>query len=137
MFGSGVVKFTYFDSDGGNRWIDLTALDFHFWTQPIPTQLSWYFHWLPNWFHKISLLATYFIELILPLFIFLPRRFRNISFLGIIFLQLMIIISGNYGFFNLLTIVLCLTLVDDQSIPENLKKYFPRFNSNSVKNSRY
>ena len=137
MFGSGIVKFTYFDSDGGNRWFDLTALDFHFWTQPIPTQFSWYFHWLPNWFHKISLLTTYFIELILPLFIFLPRRFRNISCLGFIFLQLMIIISGNYGFFNLLTIVLCFTLIDDQSIPENLKKHFPRFNSISVTNSKY
>lgn len=137
MFESGVVKFTYFGGDGSNHWINLSALDFHFWTQPIPTQFSWYFHWLPDWFHKISLLITYFVELILPFFIFLPRRFRSISFAGIIFLQVMIMITGNYGFFNLLTIALCLTLIDDQSVPENLKKYLIRFNSNFPKDSKY
>ena len=137
MFESGVVKFTYFGGDGSNHWINLSALDFHFWTQPIPSQFSWYFHWLPGMFHKLSLIIAYIVELIFPFFIFLPRRFRNISCAGFIFLQVMIIITGNYGFFNLLTIALCLTLIDDQSIPENLKKYFIRFNSNFPMDSRY
>lgn len=137
MFESGVVKFTYFGIDGLNHWINLSALDYHFWTQPIPTQFSWYFHWLPVLFHKTSLMITYFVELILPVFIFFPRRFRNISFCGIIFLQIMIIITGNYGFFNLLTIALCITLIDDQSVPENLKKYFIRSDFNLRKGSMY
>ena len=138
MFESGVVKFTYFGADGSNHWIDLSALNFHFWTQPIPTKFSWYFHWLPNWFHKTSLVITYLVELILPFFIFFPRRFRNISCAGIIFLQVMIMITGNYGFFNLLTIGLSLTLIDDQTIPVVLKKYFKKLNSNiRVKKKRY
>ena len=124
MFESGLVKFTYFGVDGSNTWADFTALNYHYWTQPIPSWLSWYFHWLPNWFHKISLIITYVTELILPFFIFFPRRFRNVACLGMVFLQLMIIITGNYGFFNLLTIILCLTLLDDQTIPKQLKRYF-------------
>jgi len=126
MFESGLVKFTYFGEGGSNTWSDFTALDYHYWTQPIPSWLSWYFHWLPNWFHKMSLAITYVVELILPFFIFFPRRFRNIACLGIIFLQLMIIITGNYGFFNLLTILLCLTLLDDQTIPNQIKRFFDR-----------
>ena len=122
MFESGVVKFTYFGAGGSNTWSDFTALDYHYWTQPIPSWFSWYFHWLPSWFHKMSLAITYVVELILPFFILLPRRFRNIACLGIVFLQLMIIITGNYGFFNLLAIILCLTLLDDQTIPDHFKR---------------
>ena len=126
MFESGLVKFTYFGAGGSNTWSDFTALNYHYWTQPIPSWLSWYFHWLPSWFHKMSLMITYVTELILPFFIFFPRRFRNIACLGIVFLQLMIIITGNYGFFNLLTLLLCLTLLDDQTIPNQIKRFFDR-----------
>ena len=124
MFESGLVKFTYLGVNGSNTWADFTALNYHYWTQPIPSWLSWYFHWFPEWFDKISLLITYFTELIIPFFILFPRRLRNISCLGIVFLQIMIIITGNYGFFNLLTIVLCLTLLDDQTITKKIKGYF-------------
>ncbi len=137
MFESGVVKFTYFGADGSNHWIDLSALNFHFWTQPIPTKFSWYFHFFPNWFQKISLLITYFVELILPFFIFLPRRFRNIACAGIVFLQIMIILTGNYGFFNLLTIALSLTLIDDQTIPAGVKKHFKKLYSNINADKNY
>jgi uncharacterized membrane protein YphA (DoxX/SURF4 family) len=36
MIESGIVKFTYFDTDQSNAWIDYTSLDFHYWTQPLP-----------------------------------------------------------------------------------------------------
>ena len=39
-----------------------------------------------------------------------------------IFLQTTILISGNYGFFNVLTIVLCIPLFDDQFLPEQLRQ---------------
>ena len=129
IFESGVVKFTYFGSGDTNTWLDLTALNYHYWTQPIPSWISWYFHWLPQWFHKLALFITYAVELILPFFIFLPRRLKNIAFFGLIFLQMMIIITGNYGFFNLLTIILCLTLLDDQTVPAFIKKLFKPKNS--------
>ena len=133
IFESGVVKFTYFGSGDTNTWLDLTALNYHYWTQPIPSWISWYFHWLPQWFHKLALVITYAVELILPFFIFLPRRLKNIAFFGLIFLQVMIIITGNYGFFNLLTIILCLTLLDDQSVPASIKKLFKPKNSENFR----
>ena len=114
MFESGLVKFTYFSADGSNTWSDLTALEYHYWTQPIPSWISWYFHQLPSWIDKVSLVLTYLCELGLPFFIFLPRRFRRLSCLGLIAFQVLIILTGNYGFFNLLTIVLCIMLADDQ-----------------------
>ena len=117
MFESGLVKFTYFTPDGSNTWADLTALEFHYWTQPIPSWISWYFHQLPSWIDKLSLVITYFCELVLPLFIFLPRRFRRLSCQGLIIFQVFIILTGNYGFFNLLTIILCITLADDLWFP--------------------
>jgi len=131
MFESGTVKFTYFGSGSTNTWLDLTALNYHYWTQPIPSWISWYFHWFPQWFHKLALLITYAVEMILPFFIFLPRRLKNIAITGLIFLQFMIIITGNYGFFNLLTIILCLPLLDDQTIPASIRMFFkPKNNEN-------
>jgi len=131
IFESGIVKFTYFGSGGTNTWLDLTALNYHYWTQPIPSWISWYFHWLPQWFHKLALLITYAVELILPFFIFLPRRLKNIAVAGLIFLQVMIIITGNYGFFNLLTVLLCLSLLDDQTIPASIRLFFEPKNNES------
>ena len=114
MFQSGIVKFTFFDVDGSNAWRDLTALEYHFWTQPIPSWLSYYFDKLPAVFDKIALFFTYACELIIPFFILLPRKMRRIAAILLISFQFLIILSGNYGFFNLLTIVLCISLFDDQ-----------------------
>src|SRR5262249_44821463 len=46
MFGAGLIKLR-----GDPCWRDLTCLDYHYETQPIPNPLSWYFHWTPGWFH--------------------------------------------------------------------------------------
>ncbi len=122
IFQSGLVKVTYIDVDGTNAWLNLSALKYHYWSQPIPNSFSWYFHWLPSWFHKFSVILTVLIELLLPFFIFFPRNFKRIAFAGIVFLQGMIIFTGNYGFFNLLSIVLCIPLLDDNCFPEKIKK---------------
>lgn len=113
MFESGLVKWQSYGNDDGNTWRNLTALDYHYWTQPIPSWTSWLIHQGPAWFDRWSIRVMLFIELVLPFFIFLPRRLRHFGGLGQIFLQALIIGSGNYGFFNLLTIVLCLPLFDD------------------------
>lgn len=128
MLQSGIVKFTFFDVDGSNAWRDLTALEYHFWTQPIPSWLSYYFDALPAVIDKIALFFTYVCELIIPFFILLPRRMRRIAAISLILFQFLIILSGNYGFFNLLTITLCISLLDDQ--------YLRKFNFVSVVNSK-
>ena len=129
MLESGLVKFTFFGSGGSNTWRDLTALNYHYWTQPIPSWISWYVHKLPEFVDKVSLIFTYCCELIIPFLIFFPRRLRRVALLSLISFQLLIIITGNYGFFNLLTIVICLTLIDDQLV----KSYFNKWIFNDQK----
>ena len=128
MLQSGIVKFTFFDVDGSNTWRDLTALEYHFWTQPIPSWLSYYFDSLPAVIDKIALFFTYVCELIIPFFILFPRKMRRTAAISLILFQFLIILSGNYGFFNLLTITLCISLFDDQ--------YLRKFNFVSVVDSK-
>jgi hypothetical protein len=113
MFGSGVVKLT----SGDPTWRDLSALQYHYWTQPLPTWTSWYMQQLPDWFQNLSVLATFFFELVVSLGIFGPPRIRRLACAGLILLQLLIAGTGNYGFFNLLSIALCLPLLDDAFFP--------------------
>ncbi len=109
MFLSGSVKLL----SGDISWQNLTALLFHYETQPLPTVLGWYAHQLPVWFQKISVVLMFVIELIVPFFIFGPRRLRLIAASLFIFFQILIMLTGNYCFFNLLAIALCLFLIDD------------------------
>lgn len=116
MFLSGLVKWL----SGDAVWQDMSALEFHYQTQPLPHFLSWYAHHLPTWVHRTSCLAMFLIELILPFFIFFGRRLRSIALFGFLLLQVLIVLTGNYGFFNWLTIVLCLVLLDDGYFPRTL-----------------
>lgn len=122
MFESGIVKLIIPGLEN-NSWSELTALNFHYFTQPIPNNRSWFFHWLPNAFHQASILIMFFIELVVPFLIIGPRRVRMFACTLLIFLQIMIIATGNYGFFNLLTIALCVLLIDDQSLPAVVRKW--------------
>jgi hypothetical protein len=114
MLQSGLVKLASND----DVWWELTALTHHYWTQPLATWTSYYVHDLPLWFQKLSVVATYIIEIALPFLIVFPRRIRMLAFWGFTLLMLMIAITGNYTYFNLLTFVLCLMLIDDQSWPQ-------------------
>ncbi|KAK3102953.1 hypothetical protein FSP39_015246 [Pinctada imbricata] len=113
MFASGVVKLT----SGCPTWWGLTALTIHFESQCIPTPLAWVWHNLPLWFMKLSCVATFVIEIAVPFLFFVPvKSIRYFSFFAQILLQILIIITGNYNFFNLLTIALCVSLLDDDFI---------------------
>lgn len=112
MFLSGVVKL----ASGDTSWADLTVLTRYFETQPLPTPLAWYAHQLPDTALVAAAGLMFAIELVLPFFIFLPRRPRCLAASAFIAFQLAIIATGNYGFFNLLTIALCLLLFDDRAI---------------------
>jgi lipase maturation factor 1 len=121
MVMSGVVKLTSGDNcwgwiDHSFHWNALTALDYHYWTQPLPTIFAWFADKHPEWFKKFSVGFCLFVEIIVPFFIWAPRRVRLTAAGLLIFLQLAIAITGNYCFFNLLTIALCLLLIDDASV---------------------
>jgi len=112
MFQSGITKLLY----GDPTWLNLTALTFHYETQPLPTWVGWYAHQLPVWFQKLSCLVMYVIEVGVPFLFFAPRRLRFIACAATVFLQLLIGLTGNYNFFNLLTVALCVPLLDDFSL---------------------
>ena len=132
MIESGVVKFTYFDNDGSNAWIAHQALDYHYWTQPLPHPLSSIIHQLPGWFDWLSLNFMYLIEIVLPLCFFLPILYRRIALLGQVILQVSILLSGNYGFFNLLTLTLCIPLIDDKLIPQKLSLFLTKTHKTEI-----
>ena len=115
---SGVVKLM----GGDSVWSNLTALEYHYWTQPLPTWTSYWVDHLPDWLHRVSTLGMFAIELVLPFLIFGARRLRKIAFLGSAMLQLAIMVTGNYGFFNLNTLALCVLLLDDQTLARLLPR---------------
>lgn len=118
MVASGMVKLLADDE----VWNNLTALTYHYWTQPIPTVLAWYAHHLPLWVHKASCLVMFIIELAVPFAMFGPRFFRICAGVVLIALQILIALTGNYTFFNLLTAIICLALLDDRL----LCRFLPR-----------
>ncbi len=109
MLLSGLVKI----ASGDPVWRDLTALEYHYMTQPLPPWTAWYVHHLPAELHKVSTAIMFFLELVVPLLVFWPRPLRLVAALLLALLQVVIIATGNYCFFNVLTILLCVPLVDD------------------------
>ncbi|MCB9595832.1 MAG: lipase maturation factor family protein [Sandaracinaceae bacterium] len=153
MFLSGVVKL----SSGDEAWAELRALDYHYWTQPLPNPLAWLVHQLPSGFHTVSTVGVFVAELVLPFGIVLallatavagalhvfakrgsaaavPRavsaRALRMTGLGTMGLMLVIGLTGNYGFFNALTAVIALPLLDDALVdrltPERLRARLAR-----------
>ncbi len=116
MFMSGVVKLI----SGDPNWRNLTALNYHFLTQPLPTPLAWYAAKLPAGLLEAATASMFVVELALPFLIFCPRRLRFVSAFGILLLEGCILLTGNYNWFNLQTILLCLPLFDDAALPRIL-----------------
>ncbi len=114
MFSSGYVKLE------DTTWTDWDALKVHYETQPLPHVLSWFAHNLPEALHEYSVAAMFVIELAAPLLIFGPRRVRACAGAAIIALQLLIFFTGNYGFFNVLAIALCVLCFDDVHLSQRM-----------------
>jgi predicted DCC family thiol-disulfide oxidoreductase YuxK len=112
MFMSGVVKLI----SGDPNWRNLSALSYHFLTQPLPTPLAWYAAQLPAGSLRAATGAMFFVELVLPFLIFCPRRIRFVAAFGILMLQSCILATGNYNWFNLQTMLLCLPLFDGAAL---------------------
>jgi lipase maturation factor 1 len=122
MFLSGAVKLLSHDP----TWRSFTALPVHYETQPLPTPFAWYFYQWPGWFQRASVGFVFFVELLIPFLILAPRRLRIWAARLIVVLQILIALTGNYAFFNLLTIVLCLFLLDDTFLRRSLPNLMAR-----------
>jgi hypothetical protein len=115
---------------GDPTWHHLTALEYHFWTQPLPTPLAWYAAQLPPWFLVAGTAATLGVELGSVVLIFLPRRPRAAAAWCLLVFQALILFTGNYNFFNLLSMTMCIFLFDDAAlrrlIPQRLEAWVQR-----------
>lgn len=114
IFLSGAVKL----ASGDLTWRHFTALPVHYETQPLPTPLAWYIFQLPGWFHRGSVGFLFFVELVVPFLVLAPRRLRHFAAGSIITLQILIFLTGNFAFFNLLTLALCLFLYEDATFEQ-------------------
>ena len=121
MFLSGFAKL----ASGDRTWRGLTALDYHYWTQPLPTWTSAWAAALPHAVHAASVVATLAVELVVPFLLFAPRPLRRAAALVLLAFQVLLMATGNFAFFNLLTIVLCVSALDDaclaRAIPRALR----------------
>lgn len=109
MFLSGAVKL----ASGDPAWSALQALKYHLETQPLPTPLAWHVFQFPDGVLAALVAAHFFVELGLAFLVFLPPRPRRVAAAGFLALQLLILATGNFGFFNLLTLALVVPLLDD------------------------
>jgi len=108
LLGAGLIKLR-----GDPCWRELTCLIWHYETQPNPQPLSWYFHHLPHWVNEGGVAYNHVVELVAPWFVFGPKWPRRIAAVLMTLFQLLLIASGNLAFFNWLTLILGLALLDD------------------------
>lgn len=112
MFSSGIVKLL----SGCPEWKGLKAMTYHYETQPIPNKLAYYMHQQPVWLSKLSEVSMFIIELGVPFLIFGTNGMRLVAFVLLVGFQLLIMLTGNYAFFNILTIALCLVLLNNSAL---------------------
>jgi hypothetical protein len=99
-FGAGLIKLR-----GDPCWRELTCMEFHHETQPMPNPLSWLFHHLPRPLHRAEAVGNFVAQLVLPFGLFLPQPFATVAALLMIGTQLYLVVSGNYAWLNWITIV--------------------------------
>jgi len=122
MLGAGLIKLR-----GDSCWKELTCLDFHFETQPIPNPLSPLFHHMPHSVLAGGVVFNHFVEVICPLFVFGPRPLRMIAGCAMGSFQIVLVLSGNLAFLNWLTLIPILACFDDDAIlralPRRLREW--------------
>ncbi|HEY6460213.1 MAG TPA: lipase maturation factor family protein [Polyangiaceae bacterium] len=110
--GAGLIKLRH-----DRCWRELTCLYFHYETQPLPNPLSWYFHHLPRWMHRASVLVSHVVQLAAPFGLLAPQPFASIAGGLLVFHQLWLIVSGNYSWLNWLTVVLGISALSIPAAP--------------------
>ncbi|WP_226480612.1 lipase maturation factor family protein [Natrinema amylolyticum] len=111
MFGAGLIKLR-----GDDCWRDLTCMDYHYETQPIPNPVSWFAHHLPDRFHRVETVANHVIELLIPFCYFAPQPLSALAGLATIGFQGWLLVTGNFAWLNALTIVLAIPTFSDGTL---------------------
>ncbi len=127
MFGAGMIKI-----HGDPCWRDMTCLDYHYQTQPMPNPLSWFFYWAPEWTHRGGVWFNHFAELVTPFGYFFPQPVASIAGIITIVFQSLIMASGNLSWLNLLTMVLAISALDDRVLRHVLPLRTPALQAPAV-----
>jgi hypothetical protein len=107
-FGAGMIKMR-----GDRCWRDLTCLEYHHETQPMPGPTSRWFHLRRRWFHRMETAANHGVQLGAPWLLFLPQPVAAVGGATMIVTQAYLMLSGNYAWLNLLTLVLGVAAIPD------------------------
>ena len=108
MFGAGLIKLR-----GDDCWRDLTCMEHHYETQPMPNPVSWFAHHLPLSVHRAAVVVNHVVELAVPFLYFAPQPFAAIAGVATILFQAWLSLTGNFSWLNFLTAVLAVTTLSD------------------------
>ncbi|MDN5899204.1 MAG: lipase maturation factor family protein [Brachybacterium sp.] len=107
-FGAGMIKLR-----GDSSWRDLTAMDHHHQTQPMPGPLSRLAHLMPRWWHRLEVLGSHTVQLGVIWLVLLPQPVASIAAAAVILTQLFLVVTGNYAWLNWLTILVACSAISD------------------------
>ncbi len=109
MVGFGRVKFE------GHKSRDNCYIQGFLISQPMPSVPGWLASHLPFAVHKFAVTGMFVIEIIVPWFCFCTGSARAAAAAAIISLMFGIQLTGNFGYFNVLTTVVALACFDTES----------------------
>lgn len=107
-FGAGMIKMR-----GDDSWRDLTAMDHHHQTQPMPGPLSRIAHLAPGRWHRLEVLGSHVVQLGVIWLILLPQPIASFAAVLVILSQLYLVVTGNYAWLNWLTILIAFSAISD------------------------
>lgn len=129
--GAGLIKIR-----GDTCWTQKTCLRYHFETQPIPSPLSFVFHFLPKWVLTHAVDLDLFVQVYTSWMVLLPTHVPGSQRLSDLFLWVVrlggfiqagfmvnILLSGNFAFLNHLTIIPAMACLDDACWPGWLSQW--------------
>ena len=108
MFGAGLIKIR-----GDDCWRELTCMDYHYETQPMPNPGSWFAHHLPDRFHRLEVLGNHVVELAVPFLYFAPQPYAAVGGGATVLFQAWLMATGNFSWLNALTIVQAIATFSD------------------------
>ncbi|ELZ03952.1 lipase maturation factor family protein [Natrialba asiatica] len=108
MFGAGLIKLR-----GDDCWRDLSCMDYHYETQPIPNPVSWFAHHLSKRVHRVETFGNHVVELAVPFLYFAPQPASALAGIATIGFQGWLMITGNFAWLNAITIVLAIPTFSD------------------------
>ncbi|MFF2451370.1 lipase maturation factor family protein [Isoptericola sp. NPDC058082] len=106
--GAGLIKWR-----GDPAWRNLTALDVHHETQPMPGPFSWHAHHLPRWWHRTEVVGNHVTQLLVPWLLWLPQPLPSVAGGVVVLTQGWLVLTGNFAWLNWAAIVLGAAMVSD------------------------